>query len=129
MTTSIPSDPREHKLPVWAQDMINHLRRLLKREQAAAESARLATKPDASNTVIERFGAGPVGLGVSPNVHFKLPRTHHDGRHPELRMQLQRDGRDAGRIHVMLIGGGSGRLDVRPESSNSLTIGTNRSTP
>jgi hypothetical protein len=103
-----PADQREAKLPNWAQDIINDLRRKLEHARTLAETTRLATDPDQSNTVIESYNTPTVGLGVSPNITFRLDAN----RSARVRVQNER-------LHVMAI---DGSVRVHPESSNTFTV-------
>lgn len=72
-TEPIPEpDPREDKLPVWAQDRLTRLRRLAREAQEVARDARLGTKPEESHAVLDAYGEVPVGLGKDPEVTFRL---------------------------------------------------------
>lgn len=65
-------DPREAKLPAWARQLIERERRLRRDAQRHAEAAQLATSPDASGAILDRFSDLPIGLGDSPQVSFRM---------------------------------------------------------
>src|ERR1041384_1213990 len=73
MTNELTPDPRESKLPAWAQDLLQRERQARKAAQALAESAALATKPDESGAVLDRYDEIPIGLGADPRVAFRVP--------------------------------------------------------
>ena len=66
-------DPREDRLPRWAFNIINSLRRALKTEAGRADEARLATDPHGSSAILDRFDGVPIGLGANAVVTFRLP--------------------------------------------------------
>lgn len=109
-----PADPREDKLPVWAQDRMNRLRRLALEAQAAAGDARLATDPEGSHAVMDRWGEVPVGLGKDPEVTFRL-----EGGESVTIRRLRQDPRLL-EIH------GDGALVFRPWATNSVRVGVGR---
>jgi hypothetical protein len=71
-TPPIDPDPREEKLPRWARDLLDNMRRRVERAETTAEATRLATKPDETDTVINRYGDEPVGLPPGCSVEFRL---------------------------------------------------------
>lgn len=79
MGESVAVDPREAKLPRWAQQEMARLRRVaetcerwIAEADKRAEDARLNTRPDDCDTVLDRGFASPVGLGDGVRVVFKL---------------------------------------------------------
>lgn len=105
-------DPREVKLPRWAFDKINLLRRVLKAEGQRADEARLATDPDGSSAVLDRFDGIPVGLGADAKVVFKLA----DGYEVHARVV-------GGRLELMGTGGGgSSAMVIQPQVTNTVII-------
>lgn len=56
-------DPREEKLPRWAQQELDRLRRKVADAERLAEEARLATKPEESDAILYPYDEVPVGLG------------------------------------------------------------------
>lgn len=105
---------QEARLPVFARRAIAELRYDLTRAQNAAEAARLATDPEQSLAVIERFGDhDPIGLG-DPLVTFRL---QINGRWDEVfDVRRESDGRG---IDVSYRGGA---LHVVPAASNSIRV-------
>lgn len=101
-------DPRESKLPAWAQKQLAHLRLELTDALKAAEEARLATSPDESNAVIDRFPVGSIGLG-NATVTFKLG----DKWHESVAVRVQ---------GAALIVNGAGTISVQPSASNAVQI-------
>jgi len=95
-------DPREDKLPRWAFDTINSLRRALKTEAQRADAARLATDPHGSSAILDRFDGVPVGLGANAVVTFRLP----DGYEIQARVKdgmLELTGSPGRRGHAALV--------------------------
>lgn len=116
-------DPREQRLPVWAQTLIRSLRETAAAERAAADVAReealnvrRATDPDGSTAILHPYDDVPVGLGLDARVRFRpidKPRAWIDVRtHPI-----------SGRIEVS---SGGPELVVRPHAANVLTIESGR---
>ena len=121
--TSLEPDPREGKLPVWAQKALADLRRELERAIAHADETRLATKPDETDTVVYRYSDEPIGLDPGATVEFRLggptptPDRFHDNY---LHAHVVTD-KWGTRLEIS-----SGRmaLQVSPKSGNSIVITT-----
>jgi hypothetical protein len=120
MTQPYDPDPREAKLPVWAQDIINSLRRLAAEADRLAETARLNTDPDTSTAVVDVpiYGHGSdvgrtVGLGVRPNIGFRAGTGPHGNKVIHARQD------EDGVLEVYTSGGG---LAVVPWSGNAIRI-------
>lgn len=64
-------DPREARLPAWARELIKRERRLRQDAQRVAEDAALATRPEASGAILDRFADLPIGPGEHPQVSFR----------------------------------------------------------
>jgi hypothetical protein len=113
----LTADQREPKLPVWAQDTINDLRREYARERERAQAARLATDPDKSTTVIEAYSdRGPIGLGNAV-VRFKLgDLASHSG--PTDGPYVECHVHDDGSLYVR----GSAQIVLAPDVSNVVRI-------
>lgn len=78
-------DPREAKMPLWAQNMMRDARRRTADAERKAEDLRQETRPDDSNTIIRNSYGKEIGLGNGPRVVFKIPVPpgerwvdHHD---------------------------------------------------
>lgn len=104
-------DEREQKLPNWARDKMGALRRAVESANNAAEEARLSTSPDESDTAIERFSRGKIGLGRGTTIRFSLGERWD--QHIDVRV-------DAARGRLVVIGGD--QIVVKPQSGNSLEI-------
>jgi hypothetical protein len=120
MTHPYDPDPREAKLPVWAQDIIRSLRRQLAQADRLAETARLNTDPDTSTAVVDVpiYGHGSdvgrtVGLGVRPNIGFRA------GPGPGGNRVIHARQDEDGVLEVYTSGGG---LAVVPWSGNAIRI-------
>jgi len=72
MLTDNEPDPREEKLPAWARQLIGTERRLRRDAQRHAERAALATAPEQSGAILDRFSDLPIGLGEHPQVSFRM---------------------------------------------------------
>lgn len=123
MTDNLDADPREERLPVWAQTLIRGLRATAAQERAAADvaredalNARRATDPDGSTAILCPYDDVPVGLGFDARVRFRpidKPRAWVDVRvHPI-----------TGRVEVS---SGGPNLAVYPAAANVLTIEAGR---
>lgn len=73
MTTTDQQDPREVKLPRWAQDLLAS-ERLRRRgaESALQAYATAAGNPEDSDAILEPYADQPIGLGDLPTVAFRL---------------------------------------------------------
>lgn len=108
-------DPREVKLPAWARDMIDNARRRVKEAEKSAQEARLATGPDESDMLVDRYDQTPIGLGKRPTVRVVLGRKP-DGeviRWIDIRLTESRKS-----IEVM----GSTTLRVTPQVTNVIAV-------
>lgn len=118
MTHTFAPDPREAKLPRWAQDQLQHLRRELDRARNVAETAR-DTDLDGSDTVLESRTLGTIGLGTGPTVTFRLPPTW-SGPTPSQAVTQIRVRIEGCRLYVA---SDTYPIDVRPAAPNALTVG------
>lgn len=108
------ADPREAKLPRWAQDRLQRLRNRALRETAYADAALLDTDPEGSSAVMHPYEKIPVGLGKHAEVRFKLgPHATRD----YIDVRVGR-GYDEGKL---LLHAGDGLL-IEPQSSNYLKV-------
>jgi len=118
---------REGRLPVYAQQLIADLRRLVERAQKEAREAALETDPHGSVVVINRHAGMPhgpelpIGLG-DETVTFRLG----DGHAIDARVEPGRLGRNS---RLRLTGNGelADSLLVRPVSNNVVEAWTFRS--
>jgi len=71
-TDPMKPDPREAKLPAWAQATITRLRSSVSSEQVRANAARLDNGPETSNTMIDYYDREgvPIYLPDSERVRF-----------------------------------------------------------
>lgn len=109
-TTALVIDPREEKLPKWAREEFARLRRRTADAERDAETARLATDPADSDTLIEPYEPVPVGLGNGTPVRFLLGDDYVDVR-------VKRDS--SGTYAEVMAGE---RVSVRPQSSNVVQL-------
>ncbi len=110
MSTETAVDPREEKLPKWAREEFARLRRRAANAEQDAETARLATDPGESDTLIEPFEPVPVGLGNGTPVRFLLGDDYVDVR-------VKRES--WGTFAEVMAGE---RVSVRPQSSNVVQL-------
>lgn len=105
-------DPREDKLPRWAQDLLAKLRRERDDAEQRADEARYATDPDGSSAVLHPWADIPVGLGADARVRFKLgPSFYVDARvNRDRELELRACG------PLVLIPQVSNVVRIRPES-------------
>lgn len=108
--------PREGKLPIWAQEIIRGLRMKLSDAEAAAQMALMATKPEDSVVIIERMDRSHVGLG-SETITFKL--GDHWTRSINARVENGPEGRR------LVIRGNTG-ITIKPSAANSIEIFSDR---
>lgn len=108
--------PREGKLPIWAQDTIRHLRLKVEQAEAAAAAAALGTKPEESSVIIEKHDRAAIGLGHE-TITFKL--GEHWTRNVQARVENGPEGKR------VVIQGGTG-ITVRPRAANSVEIFADR---
>lgn len=112
-TPPVDPDPREAKLPRWARDLLSNMRLRVERAERTAEAARLATKPDETDTVLYRYGDEEVGLAPGSTVQFRIGSNRRD----YVGCRIHRDSRGA---RLDLIGGDS--IRITPHSSNHISI-------
>lgn len=63
-------DPREEKLPRWAQDTLKSLRRQVEVQKMRADDARKAGGPDDTDTIVDPYDATPIRLRKGEQVRF-----------------------------------------------------------
>lgn len=117
-----PPDPREGKLPVWAQGLIAECRQAAQEWRGLNEAARLATKPDKTDTIIDQYAELPIGLPVGAEVtFFTEPLRPNPRRWDWITCSIREElsGRYL-QIH------GSGPVFVRATASNSFRLGVDR---
>jgi hypothetical protein len=104
---ALTKDDRESKLPVWAQDRLNDMRRAVETLARVNEDL-LGTRP-VSKVVLDTYGVRPdVYLGDNAAIRFDL------GGRRNVRVYL-RDGE----LQVMAVGGD---LVVHPGSANTVAL-------
>jgi hypothetical protein len=108
-------DPREDKLPKWAQDQLATLRRKVTDAERRAEEARLASGPEDSDTFLHPHDEIPVRLGRGEPVRFQLGENYFD----YLDVRIKRDRRDGPYLELM---SGGGVLALRPQVSNVVRV-------
>ncbi|MEU9560328.1 DUF7239 family protein [Streptomyces fumanus] len=102
------ADPREARLPKWAQEELSRLRRSL--VQAEARNAELRGKVGKTNTHVQNFGQDDQPLPNGSTVRFQLRSDHWD-QYVSARVERGR---------LSLLGGRS--LLVLPHVSNALYL-------
>lgn len=117
-TPATTPDPREDKLPVWAQRGLDQLRRALRDAESVRDDAVHATSPETSDAVqrTSRMHDTFVGLGAGLNgqVTYLLDgpgRFEHGSRQVTVRQQ-----------HSLLYVMGSELLTVHPQSGNTILL-------
>ena len=105
-------DPREGKLPAWAQQYISRIRVVARRNLAAAKAAQddarrvlLDANPTATDVLLDPWGHAPVGLPPGSQVQFRLANQYFDIR-----------------IGVGLEIHGSNAVLITPRASNDLRL-------
>ena len=71
-------DPREARLPVWAQGLIGRLRREVEDERRRADEARGSGGPEDTDTVIDPYDDVPIRLPKGERVRFLVGRDHYE---------------------------------------------------
>jgi hypothetical protein len=108
------TDDREGKLPAWARQLLATMRRRVAEAEALAAAAQLATAPDESDALLDRYGR-TVGLGHNPQVDFRVTFPGH--------------GRENGWISIRQLGDrpglyvhGSDEIVTRNRSINAIEV-------
>ncbi len=110
MGNIIEVDEREQRLPKWAQEKLTDARRRVRDANELAQAARLATKPDETDTLIDPWGDS-IGLPKGERVRFLLADDDNLREWVDVRVK---DG------VLELMGGGS--LVLRPQVTNVVHI-------
>jgi hypothetical protein len=110
MAVQTPAPERLANLPVWAQDYIHTLERKLKDAEKSELAARLATHPEDTDTVIDRYNEVPIGLPKGQFVRFQ---AHNLGGWVDVKTEDR-----GGWVKVM----GHRTLEVQPQSSNVVLV-------
>lgn len=105
------SDPREPKLPKWAQDQLSSLRRKL--SEAEAANAELRGIIPVTNTFVANYTRKDTPLPNNARITF-MP----NGDEGNVRQSVMAYIEQNGRIRIQ----GDYALIVRPGASNSLTV-------
>lgn len=114
MSNPMTHDSRELMLPKWAQQTINSLRRRVEDADRRAEDARLATKPEETDTIVgHRIADGVIGLRRGATVTF-LP--HPGADEMDWRAIQVRTFEGGIQIHGMT------NISVSPVSANGVEI-------
>jgi hypothetical protein len=113
-------DPREAKLPLWAKTMLGDLRRRTMNAEKDRDDARLATKPDESDAIMDPYDAIPIGLGSKPKVTFILRRDDAGEPVSTVDVRLSRDYPNS--LELL----GSSSLNIRPQVTNVIQVWTTR---
>lgn len=108
---------KEGKLPKWAKNYIGSLRTALASAIAHAEGARLATKPDDTDTLIDYYSDVPIGLPPGERVRF-LVGDELLGKHRDWI-----DVRVTGSVVDVMASRG---LAILPGASNTCRMGVSR---
>lgn len=118
----IPADEREARLPKWAQDQMNSLRRRIQDAEEALEHDRLASKPEDSDMLLRPHDETPLGLGSGHDAHVRAVIDHdrpHD-QYVDVRVVRGRGSDD----YVELMGGSTLALEM--QSSNVVKVRVQR---
>jgi hypothetical protein len=117
------------KLPAYARNALMKLHRDRLNAESAARAAKLDTKPEESDTVLDTVVHGLMGLGEGPSIGFMLDgpgESLHRGH--SLSVQIKRThqyGIGAGRQPLnpyLEVRSGGGRLRFEADQSNSIKI-------
>lgn len=108
-------DPREERLPKWAQEMIQDARRRTERAEKARDKARQGTDPQGSRAVRYFYDEIPLGLGARPNVRFTLEPGGYGHSYRYVDVRISESDR---RVEIM----GGRSIHIEPVSSNVVHI-------
>ncbi len=111
-------DPREKKLPLYAQELLRSCRERVAQWEAYAVKARLDTNPDETDTIIDDYSDHPIGLPRGEAVKFRQPGDRHRRAYITARMQSASRSEEAGWV---LIQAGD-MIEVRPQSGNTILV-------
>lgn len=116
MTYTDPEEAqdREQKLPVWAQDTINMLRRKVKDERGRADQARRGGGPEDTDTLLDAYDDVPVRLRKGEQVTFRLGERYD--QYLQARVTTAYQGKTVLAIH------GGATLVILPQVTNGVQI-------
>ncbi len=106
----IDVDEREERLPKWAKEKLADARRRVQNANELAQEARLATKPDDTDTLVNPWGKS-IGLPKGERVRFLLSKDDNLRDWVDVRVK---DG------SLELMAGGS--LILRPQVTNVVSV-------
>ncbi len=117
-------DPREEKLPRWAQESLKSLRAQVVAANKARDDARQEHGPTDSDTILDPYHpAGPIGLPKGERVRFVLGQADEGivdrlWVDAQIERQTYRDGQT--QVWLQLMGGDG--ISVSPQSSNVIRV-------
>jgi hypothetical protein len=106
---------QEARLPSYARNELRNLRRQVASAEAAEQKARLTTDPDQTDTLIDDFGRGPIGLPAGERVVFRV-----DGDDVRGRITVRRVPPQFGPSYIEIMGGRP--VVVSPSASNVIRV-------
>lgn len=111
------ADPREAKLPVWAQIQLREMRRLVSQWERYAIDARLETRPEETDTVVDDYSQHPIGLPKGEPVKFR--RIERAGRREEyITARMLNGPTNRGWVCIQ----GADVLEILPQSGNTILV-------
>jgi hypothetical protein len=108
-------DPREPKLPKWAQEELRNLRNKLETEKRRADEARIGNGGPDSDTFIDPYDEVPIRLGRETRINFVLGDKFQE----YFDVQIKRYHGDV----YLEVHGGTGMV-ITPQVSNVIQIRT-----
>lgn len=103
---SMTPDERETRLPVWAQDIINTLRRRTRQAEEALAEYAASTDPENSPAVVDPYSDNPRGLSLT-TINFRLGD------------EIVQVGVKGESLEISAVNGG---LTIRPHVSNVISV-------
>ena len=113
------TDLREERLPKWAKDEMARLRRDAEQARQGERKARLDTRPDASDTILDSYEPVPIGLGKGTRVRFIVG----DASDAWIDVHVETPA-GSSRPHIEVHGGCG--LRITPRVSNAVWVRTER---
>lgn len=113
MSDELATDPRETKLPIWAQKELARLRRKVEDAERRATEARLSNGPEDSDTLLDPYDETPIRLPRGTKVRFVLGKSYD-----YVDVQILRRREEGPYVELM----GQQQLVIRPQVSNVVRV-------
>jgi hypothetical protein len=117
---ALKKDPREDKLPRWAQESLTKARYEAYRAHALAEHVRLDTKPAETDTLIQAHEDVPIGLEPGERVRFVLTQNIGDKYDHREYIDAHVERTHWGDVRLVLMAGYP--ILIEPSASNAVYV-------